>query len=160
MQDRQERDSWKNGVTLHIALDPALGVKSNSLRAIFDRKHAPDAAEMDRATQDVLAGLRKDVDKAQAELDSSGVPAELKQKYLQALKDNFDASSVIESADPSAQAALKGADQALTQSFSNRLSALDHAGLKRLSVEPVKIQNSMIELQSDGIALHYLVLDR
>jgi hypothetical protein len=159
-QDRQARDSWKNGVTLQIALDPALGIKSNSLRAVFDRKHAPDAGEMDRATQDLTSVLRKSLDQAQQQLNAADVSPELKQQYLQALKDNFDASAVIGSADPSGQAALKRADQALTQDFTNHLSALDKAGLKKLTVDPVPVQNSTIELQSEGIALHYFVLDR
>jgi hypothetical protein len=159
-QDRQERDSFKSGVTIQIALDPALGIKSNSLHAVFDRKHAPDAGEMDRATQDLTSVLKKSLEKAQQELNSAEVAPELKQKYLQALKDNFDASAVIGSADPTGQAALKRADQALTQDFSARLATLDKAGLKRLTVDPVAIQNSMIELQSEGIALHYFVLDR
>jgi hypothetical protein len=115
---------------------------------------------MDRATKDLIALLKKSFDNAQQELNSAEVAPELKQKYLQALKDNFDASAVIGSADPQGQAALKRADQALTKDFTNRLSTLDKTGLKRLTVEPVAVQNSTIELQSEGIALHYFVLDR
>jgi hypothetical protein len=76
------------------------------------------------------------------------------------LKDNFDTRPVVENADPSGQAALKRADQALMQDFSGRLEALDHDGLKRLAVDPVPVQGSTIELQSDAAALHYLVFDR
>lgn len=158
--DRKERDGWKSGITLRITLDPALSIKTNSQRAVFDRKHAPDAAEVGRQDQELQSTLRKGVDKAQAELDSSGVSPDLKQQFLQALKDNFDTAPVIRNADPAAQAGLKRADQALMQDYTSRLAGFDHAGLKRLTVDSVPVQNSTIELQSDALALHYLVLDR
>ena len=160
VQDRKERDSWKQGLTLQIALDPSLGVKKSSQHVAFDRKHAPDAATMDRSTQDLQSLLRKSFEKAQQELNSSAATPDLKQKYLQALKENFDASAVIAGADPTGQAALKSVNQALTQDFATRLSALDKAELKQLAADPATIQNSTIELQSEGIALHYFVLDR
>jgi len=160
VKDRQERDGWKNGVTLHIALDPALGIKTNGQRATFDRKHAADPSEMDRSTQDLQSLLRNSVEKGQQELNSAAVAPDLKQRYLQALKDNFDASAVIASADPSGKAALQRVQQTMTGAFASRLADLDKAGLKRLAVEPAPVQNSTIVLESEGVALHYFVLDR
>jgi hypothetical protein len=160
VRDRQERDSWKNGIALHINLDPGLGVKANSRHFIFDRKHAPDSAEMDRATRDLQSILLGSVEKAQRELDASDISPDLKQKYLSAIKDTFDANSVIEGSDPTSQAALRRADRVLTQDFANRLSALDRADRQRLVADPIETDGPTIKLQSDGVALHYLVFDR
>ena len=157
---RQERESWKNGVKLHVTFEPSLGIKANAQHKTFDRNHAPDAAEMEHQSQSAQNILLDGFKKAQKELDASELQPGVKQQYLQAIKDNFDAMAVIKNADSSSQAVLKRADQLLTHDFSAKLSALDDANAKKLIVDSVAIHESTVELQSDGVALHYLLFDR
>ncbi len=157
---RQERDSWKNGVRLHVALDPGLGIRTNVQRAVFDRGHAPDAGMVDRQTRDLQNSLKSGLERAQKELNDGALQPDVKQQYLQALKDTFDTRAVVAAADPSSQAVLQRADQAMTGDFAGKLAAMDKESLKKLDIQPLAVQGSTIDIQSDGVALHYLVLDR
>lgn len=157
---KKKRDGWKNGVKLHISLDPSLGVKVNSQRALFDRNHAPDAPTVERQTSDLQNVLHDGLEKAQKALDDGGIQPAAKQQYLQALKDTFDTKAAIAGADPSSQDGLRRADHLLTDGFEKQLKAFDSGNLKKLNVEPLSVQGSSIDVQSDAIALHYFVLNR
>jgi hypothetical protein len=158
--EQQERDSWKNGVKLHIALDPGLGIKGNAQYVVLDRAHAGDAAAIERQTAELGELLRSGFEKAQGDLNAANLQPGAKRQYLQALEDGVDTATAIANADPASQAILERADQALTAAFEKKLDGFDQTNLSKLNTDPVTVQGSAFDLQSEAVALHYLVFDR
>ena len=160
LADRQARETWKNGVSLHIALDPSLGIKSNVQHSVIDRSHAGDAALVDRQSNELGGILRSGFERAQQDLNAATLQPEAKKRYMQAIEDGIDRRAVIANADPTSQAILQKADRALAADFEMQRANLDRATLGNLAADTVALQGSAFDLKSEAVALHYLVFDR